>query len=133
MDNELEMLWRLYKDDRDFARHHEMQRTNGSSLVIAISGGLIAFISLDKSINPTDMPASILLIALGIFGIVFTQKHYERTRLHLYRAYEYFHEIDKRIPEVKFEELRNKANEINNNRFNILSKYRLSNMWVFFA
>src|SRR5581483_9619374 len=88
-----DLLLRLYEEDRTFARHHETQRTQASSIVIAVSAGLLAFISSDGKINAFDIPSAFLLLILGVFGIIFTQKHYERIRLHLYRAYEYYHEI----------------------------------------
>ena len=37
---ELEVLLRLYEDDREFARHHENQRTQGSGLIVAIAAGI---------------------------------------------------------------------------------------------
>ena len=125
-----ELLWRLYDDERTFARHHETQRTQAAGLVIAVSAGLIGFISFDNKINVADIPSAFLLIVLGIFGVVFTQKHYERTRLHLYRAYEYFHAIDALIKDVEIESLRNKANKINEERFGRLCQLKLSWLWM---
>lgn len=130
MIDDMDILWNLYQDEREFARHHESQRTQGSSLVIAIAAGLVAMISLDQKISTSDLPSSVLLIALGVFGVIFTQKHYERTRLHLNRAYEYYRELNGRLASVDLEALRIRANYVTNARFGRLSKLKLSLLWM---
>lgn len=127
----IEILWRLYEDDRVFARHHETQRTHGSGLVIAVSAGLIGFISLDNTVNYADLSSVCMLILLGLFGIIFTQKHYERSRLHLYRAYEYYYEIERSVENLNLEILRRRANEQPRARFGILADLKLSWLWMF--
>ncbi len=128
--DELDILWNLYQDDREFARHHESRRTQGASLVIAIAAGLIAVISLDQKISYADLPSAVLLIALGIFGIIFTHKHYERTRLHLNRAYQYYWELDRRLRAIAFEKLREAADEITRKKFGQLMGVKLSALWM---
>lgn len=130
MDDDTDILYKLYAEDREFARHHETQRTNASSIIVAISAGLIAFISSKHHVDVSNVPACILVIGLGIFGIVFTEKHYERTRLHLYRAYEYYHALDARISTVQLDELRKRANKQSDDRFKLLSSIKLSILWM---
>lgn len=130
MEDAKDILWSLYQEEREFARHHESQRTQGASLVIGISAGLIAMVSLDGQVNLSDLPSSILLIALGLFGMIFTQKHYERTRLHLYRSYEYYHALDNLLADIDLNDLRERANKKNRQRFGWLARLKLSSLWM---
>lgn len=120
----------LYKDDRLFSQHHESQRTNGSGLVVAVAAGLLGFVSLDNQINASDIASSGLIIGLGVFGMIFTQKHYERSRLHLYRAYQYYHAINRAHEGVDIEQLRLAANAECEERFRFLNKIKLSSLWM---
>ena len=77
-----EILWKLYEDNRNYARFHELQRSTATNLILAVSAGLIGLVTFDKNINLLDLPSVLFLDVLGIFGAIFSAKHYERARLH---------------------------------------------------
>ncbi|HCE72925.1 MAG TPA: hypothetical protein DET67_17855 [Ruegeria sp.] len=126
----MELLWRLYEEDRTFSKHHEQQRTATSGLLVTISAALIAFTAIDQKLEGADVLAGALLIILGLFGAIFTHKQYERSRLHLNRSYAYFDAMNKAIEGVDLEALRRKASEKNEADFPISSKYKLSTLWI---
>ena len=77
-----EILWKLYEDNRNYARFHELQRSTATNLILAVSAGLIGLVTFDKNINLLDLPSVLFLDVLGNFGAIFSAKHYERARLH---------------------------------------------------
>ena len=52
--------------------------SDGTNLVILLAAGVTTFVTVDKAINGADLPATILLMALGLFGAIFSAQHYER-------------------------------------------------------
>ncbi len=127
----VELLWRLYEDERSFAKHHESQRTHAAGILITLSMGLIAVVSLDGKLTAVDSIIGLMISVLGVFGVLFNQKHYERSRLHLERGYGYYYAINDRLKSLDIESIRIAANTKNANRFPFLTKRRLGNLWVF--
>ena len=125
-----EVIWKLYEDNRSYARFHEAQRSTATNLILVVSAGLLGLVTFDKNINLLDLPSVLLLSILGIFGSLFSAKQYERVRLHLNRARRYYIELDGLIPEAKIREIKQKGDEDTKKRFPRLSKMRLNYFWV---
>jgi hypothetical protein len=125
-----ELLWRLYEDNREFARHHEHLRATASNLTMAISAGVLGLVTFDGHLGTEDFPLTLLLAILGFFGALFTAKHYERVRLHLNRAAQYFAKLDESYPNSKIDELRRMGTSQNNAAFPRLNKLRLHRFWI---
>ena len=73
-----DIFWKMYQENVTHARHQETQRSTVANVILVIAAGLITAIGLNKSIDIADSPLACLLIALGIFGLGFSSKHYER-------------------------------------------------------
>lgn len=92
----LDVLRDCYKEHVDQARHHENQRERMSALVVAITAALVSVIS-HESLAFQTLPLALLLIPLGIFGLAFSRKHYERNRLHTTIARSYLSAIGQEL------------------------------------
>ncbi len=125
-----ELLWKLYEDNRGFARHHELLRATASNLTMVISAGVLGLVTFDGHIGTEDFPLTLLLTLLGFFGALFTAKHYERARLHLNRAAEYFAKLAQLHPNAQIDELRRIGTSKNNATFPRLNKVRLHRFWI---
>ena len=88
-----EILWRLYQDNYDNARHHESQRSTVTNFIILIAGGIGTIVSAG-GFTRQDLPLTLLLIGLGIFGALFSSSHYERYKRSKERAKAYLRELD---------------------------------------
>jgi hypothetical protein len=91
------MLWRMCNEHYTAARHHETQRATTSQLILAIASVLVAFVGSKYSDPHAAWPASLLVIALGVFGALFSFKQYERFRYHTSAAAAHRREIEKRL------------------------------------
>lgn len=127
----IDILLRFYEDDRDFAKHHENQRTSASNLILLLSAGLFALTGYDGQLDPTDSVIFFLIFVIGGFGAVFTAKIYERTRLHLYRCYAYRARLAEALPQLDIEALKRSADARNARRFGVINRISLNSLWVY--
>jgi hypothetical protein len=75
------IILKEYENQNDWERHNESQRAQISSFLLAISALIVTFIPRDK-LTINDLPAPILLIMIGIFGILSILKYWERFEYH---------------------------------------------------
>lgn len=125
-----EILFALYQDNINQGRHHETQRSTVTSSILAIDTIIIGLITFDKCINGSDVPLTILVTALGIFGAAFTLKHYERYSLHMQRARLYRNKLDELFMDGLVLTLKKKADENNDKEFPKLKDLRLHYWWT---
>jgi len=125
-----DILYGMYMDNITQCRHHETQRATVTSSIIAIDTIIIGLITFDKTINHIDIPLSILLIILGIFGATFTLKHYERYSLHVERLRQYRQALDEQFGNNEIMRLKNIADEIHAKRFPNLGRYTHHKFWI---
>ena len=126
-----DILFALYNENVTQCRHHESQRATVTSSIIAIDTIIIGLITFDKVINHVDIPLSILLIILGIFGATFTLKHYERYSLCVERLRQYRKELDEQFAGNEILRLKNIADENHKKRFPNLVRYTHHKFWIF--
>ena len=129
MDNN-ELLAKLYDENCNHSRHHENLRATMTNLVIIVGSGLLGLVTLDQKLTPTDLPLTLFLTLLGIFGALFSSKYYERLRLHRGRARAILGRLDTMCPEIGLTKLMNDADDANKALFPWLSRQRLNNFWT---
>ena len=74
-------LWRFYEEHASQARQHENLRATVISILSSIAAAVVALVGVG-GINPADIPASVVVVLLGLLGIALGIKHYERNRMH---------------------------------------------------
>jgi TctA family transporter len=128
--DQVELLWKLFDDNRQYAKHHENQRASAANITMIVSAGILGLITFDRQLSLSDLPLAMFQTLVGLFGAAFSAKHYERIRLHLYRAEQYLMKIDALMPEVGIAKLRAEANQKTATRFPRLSRLQLHWFWV---
>lgn len=123
MDKE-EFVWRMYQEDRNQARHHEVQRSSMSNLILAISGGILGLLTISE-LDSNAWPLSIMLALLGIFGAMFSAKQYERFCLHYRRAIAYRKKLEDHFQDIDFKEVRSIADSDHQQRAGVIHPLRL--------
>jgi hypothetical protein len=93
-----DIFWKMYQENVTEGRHHETQRATVTNLVITIAAAALALVTFDKAITTVDLPLTIFLVLLGMFGAAFSSKYYERFQLHMERARAYRNAIDSLLP-----------------------------------
>jgi len=86
--------------------------------------------TINKSIDMTDLPLTIFLIVIGVFGAVLSMKHYERFARHQTLAGAYRAALDQEVPEAQILGIRSKAERCHTNNYRLVHKWRLHWLWI---
>lgn len=78
----LSLLMNIQKEYLTTARFHEGQRATVSNLILAVVGALIAVIGLDANTPQTDNILGSVICMLGIYGVIFTRKAYQKAQVY---------------------------------------------------
>lgn len=74
-DKEFEFLMKYIEETNNEMRHLEEMRDKVSSILVAIIGAILSFITISKT--ELYCPLGLFIILLSVFGILFTQKIYQ--------------------------------------------------------
>jgi hypothetical protein len=125
-----DLLWGMYQENTTQARHHEGQRQQVTSIAISLAGAILTVVGLDKSVTLADLPLGLFLVALGLWGALFSAKQYERTKLHTERARRYRDALDETVPDASLREIKKSADKEHERDWPRLHEMRLFWFWV---
>jgi len=96
-----EFYWGMYQEHTAHARQHEEQRERMTGAVAALGAVVVAVATTDNVDMRLPMViAGWMLVTLGVYGAVFSLKHYERYRQHVTYAAQYRAELERLLPEI---------------------------------
>ena len=108
--NGTEIIWSLIQDNFEQARSHEDYRARTVNLTLTIGSILVAALAIDgftdKTIDLFGVAMSfqaidgVCLIAVGLFGALISQKHYERNRMHIALAQDFMARLNESNSEL---------------------------------
>ncbi len=130
MESERDILWKYYNIELNQAINHESSRISITNMILIITGVIITIITYDDNLTYSDLPLSFFLIIVGVFGIVFNAKSYERFNFHNSRASGYRDLLEKYYPNIDFLKAREASDEQNKVKFAIINKLRLNWLWM---
>lgn len=125
-----DVLWKMYQEHSTQGRHHETQRSTVATALIAIAGASMGFVTLDRGLTRIDMPLTVFIVAVGMFGAAFSAKHYERFSMHMERARAYRDELDSLLAGAPIKRLKHLADKEHARQFPRLEKLRLNAFWL---
>jgi hypothetical protein len=124
-----DVLLRLYEEQRRQARHSEDQRATISNIVLIVASAILGFVS-QNGLVPTTLPLTVLLIAIGLYGAVASEKLYERFRFHANRSSYLRKQIDKLNPKASCLKIFNEADDTHRKEYPVLLKIRVHMIWL---
>lgn len=125
-----DLYLKLFQEYASEARHHEQQRATVTGFFSALAAGVLTVVGIDKSLSVADIPAALFLVAIGLFGCVFSAKQYERYFVCMERARQYRLALQDVIPGSDILELKRSADRKAKERFPRLHVMRLGLFWV---
>lgn len=125
-----DLYLKLFQEYVSEARHHEQQRTTVTGFFSALAAGVLTVVGIDKQLSITDIPAAAFLVALGLFGCVFSAKQYERSSACMERARQYRRALEETVPGSNILGLKRAADIETKKRFPRLHDLRLWHFWV---
>ena len=130
MDNS-EVCLKLCQEYSAESRHHEQQRATVTGIFAALATAILTIVSLDNSINMSDLPAAIFLLVIGVFGCVFSYKEYERVFVCMERARQFRLALETVMPESNILKIKKIADNKTKERFPKLHVWKLGLFWDF--
>jgi hypothetical protein len=129
MSDVADVLWGMYQEHCQQGRHHEDQRATMTNLVVAVAGAAFALIAL-KDAHAAGTPLAAFVTVLGVFGALFSLKHYERFRYHMKCAGEFRDALERLVPATALAELRARARTRHAGKFPIVERIHLFVFWI---
>lgn len=128
MDDDTDVLFRVWEDQRTQARHAEAQRATITNYIFTISAAIIAFLS-QKGLNRDSLILSCFLIALGLYGMVCCYKLHKLWELNTGKARALRGQIDKLHPNSGLESLNSEARKDHKDKNPIIFGVTLNHIW----
>ncbi len=129
MTDDTSVLLKLMEFQWGFLRQMEEQRAQITNMVLLIASAIIGFIA-QKGLSLDVLPLTILLLALGIYGAVTSEKLYERFGFFRERIDSAERKLDMLHPDAEIPKLWGEGAEINAKAFPRLTKVRLHHLWL---
>jgi hypothetical protein len=124
-----DVLLKFFEEDWRQVRQEENQRTAFSNIVFLIASAVLGLLT-QFGLHRESLPLTILLIVLGIFGGIASEKLYERSKLHMELAWAWRRRLYELHPDTHVERMVGEADEINRKRFPRLIRLHLHHVWL---
>lgn len=124
-------FWKIYQEHCSQGRHHENQRSTVATGLIAVAAAIAGLVTFDDKLTLIDLPLTLFIVAIGLFGALFSAKQYERFRFHMEAAGLHRDQIDSLLTcGTSLKSLRTQAKTANGDKFPRLYKLRLNCFWL---
>jgi hypothetical protein len=110
------------------AKQSEDQRASTTDKLIVVFLALQGFI-VQRQFDKSSMALAIIIVALGIYGLVITEKYYERFRLHVCRVGRLQERLQVLQPAANMDELEALADAKHRTRHPFMYRLRLHVLW----
>ena len=127
--DDTEVFFKFCEEHWTQARQSEDQRATITNIVLLIASFVIGFLS-GSPLDIAALPLVILLIVIGTFGAIASEKLYERHQFHSGRAWAYSKRIRELHPDQLLDKYREDAEERQRTLFPLLNRLRLHHVWL---
>jgi hypothetical protein len=129
MTDDSEVLLRFFDEDWRHVRQSENQRTAFTNIILLIASAVFGFLT-QYGLTRNTLPLTVLLIVLGIFGGIASEKLYERSKLHMELAWAWRRRLYELHPDIQLDRLKGEAEDLHRKRFPRLFGLRLHLVWL---
>src|SRR4030066_183577 len=129
MADDTEVLLKFFDEDWRQVRQSEDQRTAFSNIILLIASAVFGFLT-QNGLTRNALPLALLLIVLGIFGGIASEKLYERSKLHMELAWAWRRRLYELHPDIQLDRLIVEAEEVHRKRFRRLFGLPLHRVWL---
>lgn len=129
MTDDTTVLLKLYELQWAFARQAEEQRTQITNIILLIASAITGFIA-QRGLNVEMLPLTLLLTAIGAYGVIISEKLYERFNFFRTRINSVEMKLDALHPGAQIMKLWLEADEHNSKDYPKLHRLRLHRLWL---
>lgn len=129
MEDQAEVLWRMYNEHVTMGRHHETQRSSTSQIILVVVAALIGFFGSSRATHGSTGLMAVFVISLGLFGALFSAKQYERAKFHMLAAGLHRQALEARVG-MNLSRIRTEAETAQALLFPRANAWRLNLFWI---
>jgi hypothetical protein len=125
-----EVLLQFWREQRDQARQSENQRAAMTNIVLIVAAAAVGFVVREGITDRANLPVTIGLAFLGLYGALASAKYRERQAMHLHEAKLMRRRLDALYPELGLEADRQTARTNHRGSHRWLYRVRLYLLWT---
>ena len=129
MTSDSDVLLKFFDEDWRQVRQSEDQRTAFSNIVLLIASAIFGYLT-QHGLTVDTLPLTLLLIGLGLYGGIASEKLYERSKLHMELAWAWRDRLDEIHPNIQIDRVKQEAEAVNHKRFPRLHRLHLHHVWL---
>lgn len=129
MADSTDVLLKLYEQRWAEVKQAEDQRSALSNIILLIASAIVGIFT-QKGLDRNNLPLSLLLIFLGIYGAIVSRKYRERIHYSLSILKLYRNRLNELHPDAQIEERRIQAKEFHQKRHPLMIKLHPNYLWV---
>jgi len=108
----------------------DTQRTAIGRFIMGAAGVLVAF-DATQDFSSATIPVSLFVIAMGVYGLLATQKLYERQEWHFSRSRESLRQLDELLDAPIFQPIRDQCRVQHYQRFRLATRMESRMAWFY--
>jgi len=124
-----DILLRMWQEQRDQARQSENQRALITTLVVAVAAAALTVVRIDGQ-RPVMLWLTVPVILVGGFGMVVSQKYYERHQMHMTEAQALRRQMNDLFPHLGLEDTWASSRASHRQRYPLMYRIRLHQLWA---
>ncbi|MBD2104681.1 hypothetical protein [Leptolyngbya sp. FACHB-261] len=129
MADSTDVLLKLCEQRWAEVKQAEDQRSALSNIILLIASAIVGVFT-QKGLDRNNLPLSLLLIFLGIYGAIGSRKYRERIHYSLSILKLYRDKLDELYPDAQIEKLRIQAKDFHEKRHPLMTKIYPHQLWV---
>ncbi|HEY9748366.1 MAG TPA: hypothetical protein V6C63_06800 [Allocoleopsis sp.] len=129
MADSTDVLLKLCEQRWAEVKQAEDQRSALSNIILLIASAIVGIFT-QKGLDSNNLPLSLLLIFLGIYGAIGSRKYRERIHYSLSILKLYRDRLNELYPDAQIEERRIQAKEFHEKRHPFMTKIYPNQLWV---
>ncbi len=129
MADDTDVLLKMYEQDWEQARQAEGQRATVTNIILVIISAIVGFIA-QAGLSLQTLPLTLLLILIGIYGALITQKLYVVFRKHVRRLQAWRKRLDEMHPNAQILKLVGETTAAHTAEYPRLEKLPLHHLWL---
>jgi hypothetical protein len=130
MTEAIDVLLKMYESEMSWAKQAEDQRTAITNIILIVASIIVGVIPQRGGLSKETLPVAILLMALGLYGALVSQKLYERFRFHYGRARNYRRKLNELIPVAEISKSMEDAEKEHNKKYKWLYRVSFNRLWM---
>jgi len=124
-----DVVLKHWEDGREAGRQSEEQRAKLTNMLLVISAAGLGLLS-QQGLSRSMLIVTIALTVVGLYGVIASEKLYERFHWHDEQAWELSEELETLVPGLDLKQLVARGRNRHREKYKYISRVRLHWIWT---